>query len=199
MLIHLHDRIYYTSPAKQSYGACFISLPLTLNLFFVGAQLAALLSTSRAPSVQCFLPAFPFLISLTISNGFLMSALNLECRGLGAPSVSPECFREGMTDHPLLYSCQREELVSRVGNAFISLFFVLECGWWSIPMCVLSFLPIGSNCWFSFFASQIVEHSIACMQMAGELEPDVLKVLFNPNRSMLRKSLPTCIYLFSCK
>lgn len=77
MLIHLRDRIYYTSPAKQSYGACFMSLLLTLNLFFVGAQLATLLSTSRAPSVQWFLLAFPFLISLSISNGVLVAELNV--------------------------------------------------------------------------------------------------------------------------
>jgi len=64
-------------------------------LFFVGAQLAALLSTSRAPSTQWFLLAFPFLISLSISNGFLMSELNLQYQGLRAPSVSPEVFQGG--------------------------------------------------------------------------------------------------------
>lgn len=96
MLIHFWDRIYYTFPAKQSYGACFISLLLTLNLFFVGAQLATLLSTSRAPSVQWFLLAFPFLISLSISNGFLMSELNLQYQGVCAPSVSPEVFQGGL-------------------------------------------------------------------------------------------------------
>lgn len=93
MLIHLQDRIYYTFPAKQSYGPCFISLLPTLNLFFVGAQLAELLSTSRAPSTQWFLLAFPFLISLSIFNGFLMSELNLQYCGLCAFSASPEVFQ----------------------------------------------------------------------------------------------------------
>lgn len=116
MLIHLRDRIYYTSPAKQSYGACFMSLLLTLNLFFVGAQLATLLSTSRAPSVQWFLLAFPFLISLSISNGVLVAELNVQYRGLHAASVSPEVCH-GEHDWPsTVCSCCREELGSRTGN-----------------------------------------------------------------------------------
>lgn len=34
-----------------------------------------------------------------------------------------KCFREGLIDHPPLYLCHREELVSRIRKAFIGLFF----------------------------------------------------------------------------
>lgn len=161
MLIHLRDRIYYTSPAKQSYGACFMSLLLTLNLFFVGAQLATLLSTSRAPSTQWFLLAFPFLISLSISNGFLMFELNLQCRGHCAASVSPEvCQRE----HSWLSSALLTLLEIVKVSAFIDLFsffFFPQDESWSILVCI-SFLRICSKCWFTSFEYQIVEHLIAC-------------------------------------
>ena len=36
-----------------------------------------------------------------------------------------KCFREGMIGHPSLYLCRREELVSRVGNAFIRRFVLV--------------------------------------------------------------------------
>lgn len=85
-----------------------------------------------------------------------------------------KCFREGLIDHPPLYSCHREELVSRIRNeiywSFFFFYFLDVDG--GAFVCVLSFLPVCSNCPFSFFDSQITEHLIACMS---------------------RKSLSTCI------